>query len=100
MHIEYLDQEVRLAVTRPLAPAGWTTAEIARLRLLVQCLLAATTPSDLVHMQSLRLQPHADDHDAATTDLSAGRTLNVAFKADSTPLIAVLDTTTARTDSP
>lgn len=100
MHIEYLDVQLGHAVAQPHPPAGWTDAEVFRLRLLVQCLLAASRPSDLFNMRVLRLQQHPDDQDSATTALSARRPLTVAFKAHSKPLVAVLDTVTARTESP
>jgi len=92
MEIEYLDGEARHAATQPgERPSGWTDAEVSRLRLIVQCVRASQVASDVLLLRSLRLRADRGDPGQATTDLSADRALTLAFKADSSPITAMLD---------
>jgi hypothetical protein len=100
MEIEYLDCEARRAATQPgERPAGWTLAEVRRLRLIVQCIRAGKVPGDVLLLRSLHLRADLDDAGKATTDLSAERALTLAFKVDSSSITAMLDIVPTRTDS-
>jgi hypothetical protein len=100
MEIEYLDRDARRAATLPgVHLSGWTDAEAARLRLIVQCVRAGVVVEDLLSLRSLRLR--AIDSEGVgryTTDLSADRLLTLAFKADSRSITAILDIVPTRTD--
>jgi hypothetical protein len=100
VEIEYLSRDARHAATLPgERPSGWTNAEVARLRLIVQCLRAALVVDDMLSLRSLRLR--AIDQDGLgrhTTDLSADRSLTLVFKTGSSPITAVLDIVATRTD--
>jgi hypothetical protein len=93
MEIEYVDRDARRAATLPGAhPSGWTDAEVARLRLIVQCVRAGVVVEDLLSLRSLRLRANNPTGVGRyTTDLSADRLLTLAFKADSRPITAMLD---------
>lgn len=96
MEIKYLDAELqRAADTAQSRPSGWTVAEVTRLRLLVQCVLAAKVTGDLFNMRLLGLVRDPDDN-RASAELSNSRSLVLAFKANSRSIIAVLDTAPSR----
>ncbi len=101
MHIEYLDADLRRAVMAPQGRvAGWSEVETLRLRQVVQCVMAAKVADDLFNMRLLRLRRDPDDDDVATTALSAQRLITLAFKANTSPVTAVLDSTSVRTEGP
>lgn len=100
MQIECGDDEVERATDQPGGPPpGWTLAEVARVRLLVQCLHAAQSPDDVLSLRSLRLKPDPDDGERATAELSSGRALAVTFKSGGDPMSAILGTVTPGMDS-
>jgi hypothetical protein len=99
MQIEYLDDEARRAAMPPgVSPAGWTHAEVTRLRLVVQCIRAGQDARDVLSLRSLGLRADPDDPARAMADLSADRALALTFKADSRPVTAMLDIVPTRTE--
>ncbi len=100
MLVECGDDQVGRPADQPGGPpAGWTIAEVVRVRLLVQCLRAAQSPGDVLSLRSLRLNPDPDDGERATAELSSGRALAVTFKSGSDPMVAILETVTPGMDS-
>lgn len=109
MEIEYLDSEARRAATAPgSSPSTWTESEVMRLRLVVQCVRAALVITDLLKLQCLQLRAEdlddpgnpgdPDNPGRYTTTLSPRRRLTLTFKADSSPITAMLDIVLIRTD--
>jgi hypothetical protein len=100
MEIEYLDRGALEAATPPGArPLGWSDVEVTRLRLVVQCIRAGRTPSDVLSLRSLRLRSDPDNPGWIRTELSSDRGLTISFKLDSSPITAMLDIAPTRTDS-
>lgn len=99
MRIQYLNEEIRRAATTagPL-PAGWTSEEVARLRLVVQCLHASKVREDVISLRSLRLHSTLSGSTDIAALLSVDRTLTLAFKTDNSPISAMIDVVLVRTD--
>lgn len=99
MEIDYLDRDLRRAVTVPGGePPGWTAAEVARARLVVQCVHASVFVNDLLSIRAFVLKQDRDDPELVITGLSSCKTLTLALKS-TTPPTAVLGIATSRTDS-
>lgn len=98
MEIEYLDAGVHGAVHRDDAPCGWSEVEIARLRLLIQCLQASRDTPDVLSLRSLCLRQDRNDLERASTQLSVDRTVSVRFKDGDGSITAIVDIVDHRTD--
>lgn len=99
MEIEYLDADVHRAVHRDDEPLGWNANEIARLRLIVQCLQAGKDASDVLSLRSLRLRQDHQEPEFADTQLSAERTVSVRFKNSDGSVTAIVDIVDHRRDA-
>jgi hypothetical protein len=98
MEIEYLDAGVHRAVHRDDQPCGWSEGEIARLRLIIQCLQASRYTSDVLSLRSLRVRQDRHDLERASTQLSVDRTVSVRFKDGDGSITAIVDIVDHRTD--
>ncbi len=98
MDINYLDTAVDRVVHLERRQQGWSDAEIARLRLIVQCLQASKHVADMLSLRSLRLSLDPDDPQRATAELSAARTVTIAFKDGDGRTTAVIDIAPNRMD--
>jgi hypothetical protein len=99
MEIEYLDAGVHRAVHREDERYGWSEDEIARLRLIVQCLQASRDTSDVMSLRSLRLRQDRHDLERASGQLSADRMVSVRFKDGDGSITAIVDIVDNRTDA-
>lgn len=98
MEIEYLDAGVHRAVHCDDEPRDWSQDEIARLRLIVQCLQASKDTSDVLSLRSLRLRQDRHDLERSTSQLSADLTVSVRFKDGDGPITAIVDIIDHRRD--
>lgn len=98
MEIEYLDAGLHRAVHLDDQPRGWREDEIARLRLIVQCLQASRDISDVLSLRCLRLRQDRDDLERVSTQLDAHRAVTVRFKGSDGQLTAIVDIIDHRTD--
>ena len=99
MEIDYLDHDLQQVVTVAGAEqAGWTAAEVARARLIVQCLHASVLMTDMLSIRLFVMSQDVDNPELVTTELSSSKTMTLAFKSTAPPT-AVLDIATSRTDS-
>lgn len=90
MNREYLDEALnRLATDPGHQPKGWSPAEMADFRLLVQCARAATVDTDLRHLRMLRIKTidESDPHRARAM-VGSSRVIGLTFKdPDSDPTV-------------
>ena len=82
MEREYVDEALKRLATDPgYQPQGWSSAEAADFRLLVQCARAAKVVTDLRNMRMLRIKSSdADDPDLAHATVGSSRVIGLTFK--------------------
>lgn len=98
---EYLDEALnRLATDPGYQPKGWSPAEMADFRLLVQCARAATGDTDLRHLRMLRIKAIDDsDPNRARATVGSSRVIGLTFKDSTSDPTVVFELVTPEMDA-